>query len=248
MNQCRTAIQWAFRQKQLEIARILLGHGACIAHVSAWGWTPAFFLWPAPIKSTSSVIEYINAFGNDESIEWEVFDTSGWAVLHRAAAFGNGEEVEALIMYGANPTTAALPLRWTAIHHAVFFGNMDAFVILIDSKYNASVESPDARGWTLLHIAASAGHDAIVRHLLGLGANHHALSVPYFSHMPDELHGRCFMPSRAAAAQSLGRYEQYMNALKDFGLEERLPQERCEEEREDDEVYVDACESFYSTL
>jgi hypothetical protein len=161
-----------------------------------------------------------------------------------AAAFGTGDEVEALLMFGANPATIALPLRWTALHHAVFYGNLETFLVLIDPKYNASIHSVDARGWTLLHIAASAGHDVIVRHLLSLGVNHKSLSLPYPSHMPDELINKTFTPGRAAFAQSIERYKRYIVALQDFGLEIDLFNETFKEDSEDNEVFIDA-EEYY---
>jgi ankyrin repeat protein len=194
--------------------------------------------------------EYIDTFGNSHSLEWEVFDNWGWTVLHRASAFGTADNIETLINYGASPTTPALPLRWTALHHAVFYGNLETFLFLIDPIRNVCIHSPDARGWTLLHIAASAGHGAIVRHLLSLGANHKSLSQPYDTHMPDELLNKSFAPGRAALAQGLGRYEQYISALRDFGLEEdnSYIREMDKDGSDDDDIFVDAEETFIATL
>ena len=219
-----------------------------MAHVSAWGWTPAFYLWPAGEKGTVSRTNYLDIFGNDASIEWEVFDVTGWTVLHRVAAFGFADELEALIRFGANPNTCALPLRWTALHHAVYYGNHETFLILISPKYQACVHSPDARGWTLLHIAASAGHDSIVRHLLSLNADHTHLSIPFMSHMPEVLLNRAVTPGEAALAQSRERYRQYLCAIHDYGLIELQSKEAEEEEEEDedegDDIFVDAEEDF----
>jgi ankyrin repeat protein len=237
-------LQWALQQKQYEIARLLISNGACLTHVSAWGWTPAFYLWPSPTKGPDSVTNYLEVFGNDASIEWEVFDNWSWTVLHRAAAFGRADEVQALIRFGASPTTCALPLRWMAIHHAVYYGNFETFLVLIDPKYGASIACPDARGWTLLHIAASAGHDAIVRHLLSLGADHERLTLPYASHMPEQLFNQTFTPAKAAAAQSRERYCQYMEALRSFGLSNSQDDLANEWGNENDEVYVDAEETL----
>jgi ankyrin repeat protein len=146
MKNFRSALQWAFQQKQLDIASVLPSYGSCAADISALGWTPAFFVWPTLSKGVSSMVEYIKLIGNDVSVEWEVLDMWNWTVLDRAAAFGTGDEVEALLMFGANPATIALPLRWTALHHAVFYGNLETFLVLIDPKYNASIHSVDARG------------------------------------------------------------------------------------------------------
>lgn len=236
----RSPLQWALQEKQYEIARLLINYGACLAHVSAWGWTPAFYLWPSPAKGPDSTTKYLEIFGNDASIEWEVFDAWGWTVLHRTAAFGRADEVEALIRFGASPTTCALPLHWMAIHHAVYYGNFETFLTLINPKHGASIASPDARGWTLLHIAASAGHDDIVRHLLSLGADPERLTLPYMSHMPEQLFNQTFTPAKAAAAQSTERYRQYMEALDSFGLEDSQDDQANDLENEDDDEFVDA--------
>jgi hypothetical protein len=237
-------LQWALQHKRYRIARLLINYGACPAHVSAYGWTPAFYLWPFPEKSQDSATNYLELFGNDASIEWEVFDAEGWTILHRVAAFGRADDVEALIRFGASPTTCALPLHWMAIHHSVYYGNFETFLVLTNPKYGASIASPDARGWTLLHIAASAGHDAIVRHLLSLGADHERLTLPYMSHMPEQLFNQTFTPAIAAAAQSRERYCQYIEALASFGLKDPEDDLASEQRSEDDDEFVDAEETL----
>jgi ankyrin repeat protein len=239
----RSPLQWALQENQYEIARLLVNHGACLAHVSVLGWTPASYLWPSWETRPDSAIKYLQLFGNDGSIELEVFDKWGWTVLHRAAAFGKADEVEALIRLGACPTTCALPLHWMAIHHAVYYGNFETFLVLINPKNGASLASPDARGWTLLHIAASAGHDDITRHLLSLGADRERLTLPYMSYMPEQLFNQVFTPAKAAAAQSEERYCRYMEALVSFGLKD--PQEdQSSDWASDDDEFVDALDAL----
>lgn len=191
---------------------------------------------------------YIDIFGQDESLEWEVLDSWGWTALHRAAAYGTAAEVHTLIKHGASSDTLAMPLCWAGIHHAVFNGNIDTFLALVGEKYTADIQRPDVRGWSLLHIAASAGHDDIVRHLLGLGADYLARSLPYGSHMPDELLGRRITPAEAALAQSRDRYEQYVKALRSFGLGEKQMEEALKTDDaagDEDEIFSDAVEAFH---
>ncbi|EKM57797.1 uncharacterized protein PHACADRAFT_90075, partial [Phanerochaete carnosa HHB-10118-sp] len=48
-------------------------------------------------------------------------------------------------------------------------GSLEIVRYLLDQK--AQVDLPDNSGWTALHIASSAGHEDIVRELLGAGAD-----------------------------------------------------------------------------
>jgi len=182
------------------------------------GWNTPFFCWPRLRPGERCMIDFVNMLDEDAYQDLGVADTEGWTVLHRVAAFGQAEEIEALLRLGADVWQIALPLRWTAIHHAVFYGNAAAFVTLTPHYGSKLITMSDERGWTLLHIAASAGHDCMVRQLLELGANHTSQSKPFYSHMPDSLFGRCCTPREVAAAQSSGREQQYLNILLGQGI------------------------------
>jgi len=181
----RSPLQWALQNRQLDIAQLLISRGASVDHISTLGWTPIFYLWPRARASQPVMVDYLTVLSADTFLELEILDTWGWTVLHRVAAFGTAVEVEALLKLGASPMTCALPLRWNAIHHAVFYGNYSTFVTLLPLYSHMLIDTTDERGWTLLHIAASAGHENIVRHLLRLGANPYSLSKPFRSHMPE---------------------------------------------------------------
>jgi hypothetical protein len=133
---------------------------------------------------------------------------------------------------------------WMAIHHAVYYRNFETFLVLINPKYGASIASPDSRGWTLLHIAASAGHDNIVRHLLSLGADHERLTLPYASRMPEQLFNQTFTPAKAAAAQSRERYCRYIEVLDSFGLKDSQDDQANERSDDDDDEFIDAEENL----
>lgn len=72
----------------------------------------------------------------------------------------------------------------------------------------------DERGWTLLHIAASAGHGMIVQDLLARGADPDALSKPFMSHMPASIQGQACTPRQVALAQSAEREAQYLQVMR----------------------------------
>lgn len=209
-----TPLQWAIWQKQLDITRLLLSEGASQDHVNTIGWNTAFFCWPAlEVEEEKNMLEFLNLLDTWAYQDLDVADTEGWTALHRVAAYATPSEVERLIHLGAKPGQAAPPLLWNAIHHAVFYGNYATFVVL-EKYYDVNIMVDD-RGWTLLHIAASAGHDRIVRHLLLNGANKAAKSLPYYSHMPESLFGCKCTPQEVAAAQGTQIENQYLDALRE---------------------------------
>ncbi|KAI8296032.1 hypothetical protein K4K56_008040 [Colletotrichum sp. SAR 10_98] len=100
----------------------------------------------------------------------------------------------------------------------------------------------DERGWTLLHIAASAGHKDITRHLLEAGSSPYAESRPFFSHIPESIWGQRCTPAEVAAAQSRERLAQYEELLEDLGIESTVV--LLSEEEEEEEEFWNAFESI----
>lgn len=235
-----TPLQWSIWHKQLDIVRLLLNRGASQDHINTIGWNVTFFCWPQLRFGTSSMLDYLKLLADDAVQDLDVVDTEGWTVLHRVAAYATAADLLELIRQGARPEHEALPLRWNALHHAVFYGNEATYKALLPYFGNHSITMLDERGWTLLHIAASAGHDAIVRDLLSRGADPDVLSKPFMSHMPESLHGRACTPRQVAAAQSEEREAQYVQALRMCSLEEN------ESSPDGDNCSVDEqCEFFW---
>lgn len=211
-----TPLQAALLHKHLDLVRFLLNQGAKQDHINRLGWDTMFFCWPQLVHGEQCMVDFLNLLAEDSYQDLDVADTEGWTVLHRVAAYGYPSEVIQLIQLGADPDKVALPLCWNAIHHAVFYGNYATFNTLIPFYGTNAVSMTDERGWTLLHIGASAGHDEIVRHLLRLGADPLTKSKPFMSHMPESLFKRACTPQEVAAAQSAEREMQYLDALDDF--------------------------------
>ena len=211
-------LAWALSSRNMQIVRLLLSRGADMYHVSAWGWSPVFYLWDWIDGRQESATDFIEALACYSGFVWShkgLFDVEGFALIHRASICGTPKEVEALLKLGADPFATVGPLEWTAIHNAVFYGRLDILEALMRCCNCIDVEDPDVRGWTLLHIAASAGHDDIVKHLLGSGAEPEALSRPSYSHMPKELFGKCCTPAEVARAQSVEREASFLKAVAD---------------------------------
>lgn len=236
-----TPLQWAIWHKQLDVTRLLLERGADQDHINGLGWNTTFFCWPTLSHGEQCMLDFLNLLAEDSYQDLDVADTERWTVLHRVAAFGLPEEVTALIKFGAMAQKTAPPLMWNAIHHAVFYGNYPTFQVLL--PYFRSVETmTDERGWTLLHIAASAGHDEIVRHLLRIGADSRARTKPFMSHMPESLFKRACTPREVALAQGKVLEEQFLDAVRDGGAPRVVAVD--EEDSDDDLVFLEARETL----
>lgn len=185
------------------------------------------------------MLDFLNVLSDDAVQELDIVDTEGWTALHRVAAYGTSSEVLELLRLGALPEQEALPLRWTAIHHAVFYGNEATYKALIPHFGHYISSMTDERRWTLLHIAASAGYDAIVRDLLYQGADPSALSKPFWSHMPESLYGRECTPREIAAAQSQEREQRYLSVLSSCGMDSTAVKLESTDD-DDDDVFYDA--------
>ncbi|KAF0319270.1 ankyrin unc44, partial [Colletotrichum asianum] len=211
-------LQWAIRQKKLDIAETLVSRGADVNHVSMQGWSAVFYLWPKTKIGQDIMLNQIDLLARSGDIELNLIDPWGWTVLHRLAAYGTDLEVRKVITLGADLVIKQLPLKWSAIFHSVFYGNMETLVELMRHYPQSVIFETDERGWTLLHIAASAGHRDITRHLLEAGSDPYAESRPFFSHIPGSIWGRRCTPAEVAAAQSRERLVQYEELLEKLGI------------------------------
>jgi ankyrin repeat protein len=189
-----------------------------------------------------SRLQFLTLTAAESILDFDLVDNYGWSVIHYAAAYGVDEDVTKLVGLGASLITAALPLGWNAIFHAVFYGNVGTFLVLLQHYDPMIIHATDARGWTLLHIAASAGHDQIVRHLLTVGADPYCLTSPFMSHMPESLFNKRCTPEEVAAAQSPERRERYAKALYDLGKISQMTTEIQETEIKD--IFWDATEEI----
>jgi ankyrin repeat protein len=215
-----TPLQWAIWHKDLEATRLLLDRQASQDHINMRGWNTVFFCWSRLRNDEPCMLGFLNLLTADEQLDLDIQDERQWSVLDRVAAVGTVEELERLIELSANPHKEAMPLRWTAIHHAVFYGNFKTFNALL-RRHEKAVHLTDERGWTLLHIAASAGHQDIVRRLLELGSDEQALSAAatepeLLARMPAILHGRQCTPREVAEAQGLENEQEYLLTVKEY--------------------------------
>jgi ankyrin repeat protein len=215
-------LAWALKWRSLAVTRLLMERGASYHHLNVWGWSPLFYLWSRTSQHPSSTeyLELLRSQYDFPALYRGLLDEEGWSVMHRATAFGTPEDVSQLVRYGLDPLERIVDretgdLGWRVMHVAVHYGNIRVFLELVPYYRQLGLELPDLRGWTLLHIAARQGHDEIVRHLLGKGANPRAKTKVAWVETPEGLRGRECSVAEVALAFGEDRYLAFMAALDD---------------------------------
>ncbi|KIX08693.1 uncharacterized protein Z518_03350 [Rhinocladiella mackenziei CBS 650.93] len=218
-------LSWALKHRQIDVCRTLLKYGASFYHLSIYNWSPIFYLWSKTMRHPPSTNFISMLRTNVIEFPWlhrDVVDTEGWGLMHRAAVFAIPEDVQMLMDSGVDSFQSIGKLGWMVLHNVVHFGFHDNFHVLYpeyEKRYGKSVatELPDSRNWTLLHIAVAKGHDPIVRSLLELGSDWHALTRPIEdSDTPESVRGVKCSPIRLALAYGEHRYRELLRAIDDI--------------------------------
>ncbi|KAL2871201.1 ankyrin repeat-containing domain protein [Aspergillus lucknowensis] len=227
-----SALQSSFLRGHLDIARVLVSQGADIEHVDSDGYSVLSYLWvdDGPVAESS---EFMRLCIANEFAEVNACDSRGWTPLHRAAAVGTPDDVEAFLKLGASLEARANWYGWTALFFAASHDNVDAFQTIIRHAGNQAFESLDGDGWNLLHCCVYFDAPRVLRLALqsGLDVNRKTLPAP----LPEdpELSYRELTVADIAIYMGPTRYKMFMDALADTGREADL-------EGADDEFFWDA--------
>lgn len=109
---------------------------------------------------------------------------------------------------------------------------MSTFTELVKHQ-SGGTEATDARQWTLLHAAVNAKSINIMRLLLQLGADPHALSLPTTVYIPKDLRGLSLTPGDIARIRGPAVLRAYVDALAANGHEVHVVDNGNEEDTYD---------------
>jgi ankyrin repeat protein len=156
-----TPLDVAMRRGHVEVARVLLEHGADREARDLLGWSP---LERASEGGHVELVQVLLEYGADVNAR----DELGCTPLFWASDLGKPASVRALIKHGAD-VKASDKDNQTPLHRA---GTEEVAQILLE--HGADANALESRNWTPLHVASVLGRAGVVRVLLEHGADANA--------------------------------------------------------------------------
>jgi len=195
--------------------------GAELGYVNRRKWTSARYLYD-PQRSNQHTLELLEIYAFHTFEQWNSTDAAGWTILHRAAAFGNGADVERLLCLGAHANLPIQNLSWLPLQCAARYGNKSTFEVLSNQIPREDFPGiKDSRGWTLLHLAVQNGSQDLIEHLLRYGLNPSVASRPSSLAVPAGL--KHMEVTAMDIAEACGSRKAYQKALEAAGLTTSIP-------------------------
>jgi cytohesin len=136
----------------VEVAKLLLEHGADLNAKNEGGWTP---LHLAALNGRVDIVATLLEHGADPNVQ----DKFSRTPLHLAALNGHIDVVRLLLEHGADPN-AKDEGGWTPLHYAASEGRVDVVKLLLEHGADPTVKNKD--GDTPLDIARMSGHREVV--------------------------------------------------------------------------------------
>ncbi len=157
-----TALHWAARLDELEIADLLIAAGVNVKATTAYNITP---LSLACTNGDATLIDHLLQAGADPNGTSE----EGQTALMTAALTGKPEALKVLLTHGAKVNAVEPRKGQTALMWAASEGNAAAEAMLIE--FGAEVKAKSRAGFTPLLFAVRNGHIDAAKVLLDHGAN-----------------------------------------------------------------------------
>ncbi|KAH0608836.1 uncharacterized protein H6S33_001064 [Morchella sextelata] len=158
-----TALHYAVNEAHIEVARLLIDHGADVSARDSGQKTP---LHEALERGHLEIARLLIDHGADVSAKSSYQSTP----LHEAAEEGYLEIARLLIDHGADVSARDSGQR-TPLHEAAERGHLEVARLLIDHGANVSASTSGWTNGTLLHVAAAMGHLEVARLLIDRGAD-----------------------------------------------------------------------------
>ncbi|KAH9888725.1 hypothetical protein F4778DRAFT_755098 [Xylariomycetidae sp. FL2044] len=166
----RTPLLWAATNGNVELAHVLLNHGANIAATNNRGRTALHLAAESNVKEhREEMVKLLLSYGADP----EATSDGAWTPLHNAAQAGFTAVVVQLLQAGAN-VNAELSNGMTPLHWAAFNGFEDVVRLLL-ARPDVNLSIKDSFDRTAMLCAAERHHPEIVQ-LLSPARSAHRLS------------------------------------------------------------------------
>ena len=162
----QTPLHLASREGHVDVARLLIEHGADSAAQSKDGTTP---LHRASERGHVDLVQLFIEDGADPAAQRR----DGTTPLHKASFRGHVDLAQLLIEHGAD-VAAQNKHGTTPLHQAAELGHVDVARLLIEHGADAAAQSKD--GMTPLYQASFQGHVDVARLLIEHGADVEAQS------------------------------------------------------------------------
>jgi ankyrin repeat protein len=183
----------------------------------------------APQPSAKEPLQLLRSTDEFVWLYHRLTGVEGWSLLSWYAVYGTHDDVMMLIRFGVDLFERELGNERTVLHNAVYYGVEDVYLALFHLFRNKiGIESPDVRGWTLLHLAIASRKETIIRHLLENGADWRAKTLPAVDDIPKSIEGISILSVQITAASGDKRYLEYLDILHDVldGERKELGQEK----------------------